>query len=393
MNQINQSSLSVGSEDRPITVCFPYAGTSVGGSHFSSLGLVQNLDPKRYRVLVVPEVPDGKIARLFGDFTQLPDPAPPKQSFATDEAFSASKFASTLSGIIPRVRFLKKHGVDIVHTNDGRTHATWALAARLAGLPLVWHHRADPRAKGLRYLAPALASRVLTVSKFSLPKAKLWTAAHKSLVVHSPFDTQITVDRSEARQRLLQETGLPEDAILLGYFGSFINRKRPFLFVETIAELRKTLTRPVFGLMFGEAVDPEMDAKLHRSINELQMTDAVRIMGFKSPGHYWIAACDQLLVPATGEPLGRTLVEAMLVRTPVVATLSGGNPEALAQGTGVLVQPESAAALAEGVTSLLDNPDKAGEMVEKAQPSAQRRFSMKRHVDQVTSVYDDLLGS
>jgi glycosyltransferase involved in cell wall biosynthesis len=69
----------------------------------------------------------------------------------------------------------------------------------------------------------------------------------------------------------------------------------------------------------------------------------VKLMGYRSPGPFWIAACDQLVVPAVGEPFGRTLVEAMLVGTPVVAARSGGNMEALEGGMGLLVEPDDGA--------------------------------------------------
>lgn len=372
------------------TVCFPFAGDSIGGSHISLLGLLENLDPSRFRMLIVPEVPNGKIAQHFKDFEQLPAPAMQQRSFTPGEAFSAGKFMRTLTGIPERVRFLREHDVDIVHTNDGRTHATWAAAARLAGFPLVWHHRADPSAMGLRLLAPLLATRVLTVSSFSLPKGKIWSAAHKAEVVFSPFDTSITVDRASARAELLADLDAPDDALIVGFFGSFVPRKRPLLFVDTIAELREMLDRPVIGVMFGEAKIPEMERKLLDHISHTGMEDAVRLMGFRKPGHKWIGACDQLLVPATGEPLGRTLVEAMLVRTPVVATRSGGNPEALAGGTGVLVEPESASALAKGVTNLLFNPSECERMLDRAQPSARDRFGKERHAATVTRIYEEL---
>ena len=374
------------------TICFPFAGDSIGGSHISLLGLLENLDPARFRILIVPEVPGGKIAQHFSAFEQLPDPASPSRSFTPGEAFSSSKFLSTLTGVPRRVRFLREHGVDLVHTNDGRTHATWSLAARAAGTPLVWHHRADPSALGLRLLAPLLASRVLTVSSFSLPKGKVWSAARKSQVVFSPFDTSISVDRDEARAIVLEAADLPEDALVLGYFGSFVPRKRPLLFVDTIKELRARLSRPVYGLMFGEAKVPEMDAKLRNHIRESGMEEGVKVMGFQKPGHVWIGGCDQLLVPAVGEPLGRTLVEAMLVGTPVVATNSGGNPEALAGRTGHLVEPESAEALAEGVQALLLNPAETERMIERAATSARDRFGKQRHTKSVTQVYEDLLG-
>ena len=380
--------------DQParVTICYPFAGDSIGGSHFSLRGLLKKLDPARYRVLIVTEVPDGKIAQHFSAFEQLHDPASGSASFTPGERFNSKKFLSTLAGLPARMRFLREQRVDIVHTNDGRTHASWSLAARLAGARFVWHHRADPDALGLRLLAPIVASKVLTVSAFSLPKAQLWSAANKAEVVFSPFDTSIQANRTEARERVLEAAGLPQDALLLAYFGSFIPRKRPLLFVDVVAELRSRLDRPVYGLMFGEAKIPEMGRALRTYIGSKGMEEAVKLMGFQSPGHAWIAGCDQLVVPAVVEPLGRTLVEAMLVRTPVVATRSGGNEEALADQCGILVEPESAAALADGVETILDEPANAQRMIERAAISARERFSEACHAAKVVRVYDELLN-
>ena len=377
---------------KQITICYPFAGDAIGGSHFSVRGLLKNLDPARYRILIVPEIPDGKIAAHFADFEQVEDPASGGVPFTPGEKFNSAKFFSTFAGIPARVRFLQEHGVEIVHSNDGRTHAVWSLAARLAGARLVWHHRADPDALGLRWLAPLVASKVLTVSRFSLPKKRLWSAADKAEVVFSPFDTSIQADRGEARKQVLDHAQLPEDALVLGYFGSFVPRKRPLLFVDVIAVLRARHDRPIYGLMFGEAKVPEMDEALRAHIGARGMEDAVRVMGFQSPGYRWIAGCDQLIVPAVSEPLGRTLVEAMLVGTPVVATRSGGNVEALADRCGLLVEPEDAAALADGVEAVLQDPDSTRQMVSHAAQSARQRFSEARHAQSIVRVYDELLS-
>src|SRR3546814_18022838 len=80
-------------------------------------------------------------------------------------------------------------------------------------------------------------------------------------------------------------------------------------------------------------------------------------MGWRTPGVRWIAACDMLMVPAIDEPFGRTLIEAMLVGTPIVATRSGGNIDALRDGDiGQLVQPESASALDAACQRYCDSP-------------------------------------
>lgn len=376
----------------PLRICFPFSGDSVGGSHMSVLGLIRHLDPERYEPIVVPEVPGGRIAQVFADAHQMPDPVARPHAFVPGEALGPSKFIRTLSGIGPRVRFLKRHQFDIVHVNDGRTSANWAIAARLAGARLVWHHRGDPGALGLRLAAPLLADRVLTVSSFSLPPRGIWSAAGKAEVVHSPFDTEVMVDRAAARAALVNELGVSPETVILGYFGSFVPRKRPLLFVDAVALLRMMTDVPVIGVMFGEARVPAMDVALHQRINRSGAADHLRVMGYRSPGPFWIGACDQLVVPAIGEPFGRTLVEAMLVGTPIVAARSGGNVEALRGDIGILVAPDDADALAAGCLHLIRDPVFARTIAQRATEDARHRFSEAHHRDQVVAVYARLIG-
>src|SRR3546814_11260111 len=77
-------------------------------------------------------------------------------------------------------RYLQQRDVRIVHTNEGPMHVTWGPAARLAGRKLLWHHRSSPRAKGLRFLAPPLAHRVASVSRFAAPRPGGFSAAGRS---------------------------------------------------------------------------------------------------------------------------------------------------------------------------------------------------------------------
>ncbi len=373
----------------PLTVCFPFAGDSIGGSHHSVLGLLRRLDRERFRPLVVTEIPDGRIASMFAEFAPLPDPGAKGSPVAPGQPYNLAKFTRTLTGLPARVRLLKTHRADLVHSNDGRTHAAWGVPARLAGVPLVWHHRADPAALGLRLAAPLLASRVLTVSSFSLPPPGWWSSAAKSQVVHSPFDTTIEVDRAQARAQLVEELGLAPHALILGYFGSFVPRKRPFVFVDAVARLQDLVERPVAGVMFGEAKDPAFGATL---LERVARPDAanVHMMGVRPNGAYWIGGCDQLIVPAVREPFGRTLIEAMLVGTPVIAAESGGNIEALQGGIGCLVPPDDAEALARASAGLANDPARADALTRRARESALVRFGEEQHAAQVGRIYEEL---
>lgn len=371
-----------------VTVCYPFAGDSLGGSHHSLLGLLRSLNQQKFRPLIVLEKEAARLSEHFAGFEVVTDPASPRRSFEAGRPFGISEFGRTLPGLWRRSRFLRGQGVSIVHTNDGRTHAAWALAAKLGGCKLVWHHRGDPTARGLRFVAPHVADRILSVSRFALPRSR---AARKARVVYSPFQTDMPVDRAGMRQCLLDELALPDDALICGYFGNFIARKRPLAFIEAIARLRQIVDRPVAGLMFGEPAHSGLEAEMRDRMVSSELAGAVRPMGYRSPGWAWISGCDVLLVPAIDEPLGRTLVEAMLVGTPVVATRSGGNPEAIPDGLGVLVAPDDPGALAEGCAAIAADPEGTASMVARARAASRERFAEERHVTAVTAVYEELV--
>ncbi|KRA83607.1 glycosyltransferase family 4 protein [Altererythrobacter sp. Root672] len=354
-------------------------------------GLLDRLDTAQFNVLIVPESTTGRLAQHYAGFRQIADPAPPRNSFVAGRQFGLLNFLRTFPAIAKRARFLKRHRVDIVHTNDGRTHASWALAAKLAGARLVWHHRGDPTARGIRYVAPLLADQILAVSSFALPGGKVG-AARTAKVVHSPFDSSMTFDRQASRDKIIAELGLDPDTVLCGYFGLFIERKRPLKFVEAVGELAQLMDRPVAGVMFGEALDEAMPTSIGDHIAQLPANARVALMGYRTPGHEWLVGCDLLLVPAIDEPLGRTLVEAMLVGTPVVATNSGGNPEALANDCGVLCEGDDPTDMARKARDLLHDPEQVAAMVSRARARAVDNFSEERHVQSIEEIYLRLAG-
>jgi glycosyltransferase involved in cell wall biosynthesis len=294
----------------------------------------------------------------------------------------------------PAASFLRRKKVKIVHTNDGDSHLVWALPIRLAGAKHVWHHRANPSGRGLRFVAPWAADRVIAVSHFASPKPGVWSAANKSSVVHSPFETDYSsVDRTAARAAAIAELGCPPTTKLVAYFGNLVPRKKPLVFVEAIAALRKlSPDLPVLGLFFGGA-KLDLDRAAMNLAEQLGVADCVRLMGFRYPPEPWLAACDVVLAPGVEEPFGRSMIEAMLIGTPVVATASGGNLEAIEHGhTGFLVPVGAPDVMAARLRDLLTDPALANTMADAARAHALTRFGVARHVTAVMEIYDQVLG-
>lgn len=376
---------------QPPTVCFPFVGDLVGGSHISAIGLIKGIDRRRYRPLVLLQNGRGDLADLFRREGIGVETAPPTVDLIHGRRVGPRKLVRIARDLAAQTRFLRASGIRILHSNDGRTHATWGLAARVAGARLIWHHRSDPDAFGLRFVAPWLAHRVVAVSRFAAPRPGLLSAAGRCHVIHSPFAIDTGVDRAAARRALIAELGCPPETRIIGFFGALIPRKRPLLFVDAVAALRaQAPDRPAMGLLFGEAVEIDQAAIMNRAKNA-GVADRVRCMGFRYPGERWLAACDVLAVPAIDEPFGRTLIEAMMLGTPVVATASGGNIEAIEQGvTGLLVPAEDPHALAAGILALLDDPAYAG-IAATARARALRLYQPEAHAAAIMAIYDELL--
>ncbi|HSX56537.1 MAG TPA: glycosyltransferase family 4 protein [Sphingomonas sp.] len=381
---------------RRTRICFPFAGGLIGGSHVSALKLVQSLDSTEFEPIVLLHSLQGPLRDFVESAGIRFELAPSVHVWRPGDRLAMGKVVRALPDVLRMRAFLRERDIRIVHTNEGPMHATWALPTRLAGAGHIWHHRGNPRARALRVQAPLLASRVLCVSNFAAPEPGLWSARRKSSAVYSPFDTAIAqTDRDAARAALEARFHIGPETAVLAFLGQFAERKRPLVFVETIAALRRK--RPdlrLIGLMFGEEFEPGIEARIRARIEELGLGDLIRMMGFVRPVEPWLAASDMLVVPAVEEPFGRTLIEAMLIGTPVVAAASGGNLEAIRnRGTGLLARVDDAADLAAHALELIDHPQLADAIAHRAQQEALAKFSVEHHVKKVTAIYREVLAA
>lgn len=368
----------------PRIVLFPYVGSSVGGSHVSSLGLVRNLPRDRYTPVVGLHQSEGVLAEYLRDrdipFIALPDVALPTMGSLRRQL---PVFARATG---PLRKLIKQHGIDIVHTNDIRMHQLWGLPCRLAGIPHIWHQRSATRGKRLDSYA-RLATRVISVSEYTSQELPPRLRSMAQVIIN-PFSLPNPPNRAQSRARLLAELGQPETSAVIGFVGNFTAQKRPMAIVELAQELRKRGRANSVYPMFGEPrppLGPEIDA----AIAAAGLQGSVVPMGPRFPIEPWIAGFDILVAPAGREAFGRAPIEAMLCGTPVIASDDGGHREIVTHGeTGLLVPLDDTEALARAVRTLLDAPEEAARLAHNAATAARQRFSVPAHVAAVTELYD-----
>ena len=369
------------------TVCFPFVGSTVGGSHMSSLLLIEGLLARGVRVEVVTET-SGALTELLEERAvdyRLLDLDLPRASGITRKI-------ARMGTAVPAMRsFLRDRKISVVHTNDGQIHQRWGLAARSVGSSWVLHHRAP-------HLTPAMArlargsSSLLTVSHYC--RAQLPAPlARRAVVIDNPFDpldpSGLPNTRSAVTDLFDADAGTP----VVGYISNLRQpRKRPATFVDIAGHLTHDFDRRAVFPLVGP-IRTALAAQVDQRRAKWAIEDRCRLLGSQHPVEPWMAALDVMVIPSVNEPFGRTLVEAAMLGVPVVATEDGGNGEIIEHGTsGFLVPPDDLSSFARHIDELLGDDELRARMGETARARALERFSISSHLDAVMRVYGEVVS-
>ena len=144
------------------------------------------------------------------------------------------------------------------------------------------------------------------------------------------------------------------------------------------------------------AGDGPARATLERHAREAGIAAAVEIPGLvpRTAVADLINRATVVVVPSRRESFGLVAVEAALLERPVVATRVGGLPEIVVHDeTGLLVEPDDSAALADAMAFLLDNPQMARRMGARARTRAQRLFAVGSQCDAYVELYEQIRAS
>jgi len=167
------------------------------------------------------------------------------------------------------------------------------------------------------------------------------------------LDLFAPADRQEARQAL----GLPLQATIVLFVGSFFPVKNPLLLLEAHALLCREHTERTWTLaMVG---DGPLRKRVLRQARRRGLQDQVILAGEERPAEVarYMQAADVLCVPSNNEGLPNVIREALACGLRVVATRVGGIPEVVTEPClGQLVERGNAQALAEALEEVVARP-------------------------------------
>jgi glycosyltransferase involved in cell wall biosynthesis len=362
-------------------VIFPFRGAELGGSHVATFTLARALRD-RFGVECVVLCPIGTAimdeARRHGI----------RALFSGEAPTGANDLIGDYAGLARRQRLLENERLDggcVVHCNDINSLRAWGLPARLNGMGVVYHHHALNKLWWPPHLISlAWATAVLCISDITYAGVSLFRP--DAIKEFNPFELDPAYDRAPARAALVREFGWPEDARIVGAIGNLWKRKRPDFFLRTAAELVRRDPKFRF-VLFGRGGDYSVD-EIRQLAASLGLSAVTAIPGFRPDVAANLACLDLLMAPALNEPFGRTLVEAIILGTPVVATRGAGHSEIIgAWGGGQLSnESDTAAESASLILDVLDHPDR-GRLPPQRRRQLADQLAPAAHAERVLSVY------
>jgi len=307
-----------------------------------------------------------------------------------------------LAGIASLVRETRSRArdADVLYANTQRAMVIGVLAGRLARKPVVWHLRdiVSPEHFGRvqRTIIKACAkfglAHVIANSHASARVFQQLTGFDERRidVVHNGVDEAPFMEIEHvSKKQLRNETGLPEDAFLVGAFSRLAHWKGQHVLLDALLLDTRLHAVLVGAPLFGEDA---YAAQLHAFVEAHDLSDRVHFLGFRRD----IAACMRAVdviahTSITPEPFGRVIVEGMLAKRPVVASRDGGVMEIVEHNeSGLLCTPGDASELAATLASLHDDAALRVRLAAGGLATARARFGKEQYVGAVEQVLDSV---
>lgn len=278
----------------------------------------------------------------------------------------------------------------LIHCNAATTFFSFvfAAAAKLCGIPFIWHNRVAETA-GLKEKAIAmLASRIIVISDAVAAKFQ-WLAPGKVIKIHNAVDLEsfrVLPDTDYLRKEL----GLDRRLKVIGVFSRLDGWKGHGLFLEASKKISALDPNCVF-LLVGEG--PER-AKQEAFAREQGLAGKVLFTGHRGDIPALMNLCSVIVNPSIlPEPFGRTIIEGMACGKAVIATNMGGPMEIIEDGVdGFLVSPDPEA-LAVAIMKLAADPAYARRIGAAARMKAERCFDIKTQMVRLYEVYETCVNS
>lgn len=277
---------------------------------------------------------------------------------------------------------------DVVQCHNTRSLLMIVLAAKIVRIPAVLFIKSEISNPLLDRLAMKLASRVFFIADALMPAKR--KAKYRKLPIGIDF---AAVDETIARRTV---DGDPEDhkEHLTFAFAGWLS---PAKGVHVLLDAFERTTNQISDVrleIIGDSDDEEYKAELHNVVNWQRLEQRVKFHGWREDVLDALDNADIYVLPSFTEGVPRSIVEAMALGKPVIATNVGGVPELLEAGElGLITIPNESTALAAAMYDLAADKSLREALSERGQKIARAKYSFEEHHRALENLLDDAVGA
>lgn len=290
---------------------------------------------------------------------------------------------------------------DVVHVHGFYAMTVACLAARKAGVPhvLTTVHSMPLAARALR---PGVLGRAEAVLRTRLYRGAADSVERFVCVVEAaraellgmgiPAEKVMTIDNGipDPRAGRVVRAGREGGPLVIGSVGRLERAKAYADFVDAAALVLATDAHVRFRLV-GDG--GERDALIARAAR-LGLDARFEFAGWSDDAIGEIAAMDVYVVTSVTETTNLSLLEAMALGVPVVATAVGGIPDIVVDGaSGLLMPPHRPDELSRAIADLAGDPALREMLGAAGRERFEARFTLDRMLELHHGLYGELLDS
>jgi glycosyltransferase involved in cell wall biosynthesis len=314
------------------------------------------------------------------------------QSLGARVIFYSSEGVLNPKRIWHMARFLRREGIDVVHTHLTYANIVGTLAGRLAGIPVIASLRNSRLEKRfyhpVRYrletwLLRHWADQVMAVGYAT-------AQAHQERLCSKPIEAvpsamTLIPPLPEAERAALRTeiTGDPSRPLLLAV-GRLTYQKGYGYLLTAFADLHQKHPEAALAI----AGDGKLYDELMAQIKTLGLEGHAVLLGGRNDVPRLLAASDIFVLSSLWEGLPVAVLEAMAAGVPVVATSVSDTPRVVVDGTGLLVPSQDPGQLSQALCSLLDNPALRQSLGMAAQAHIIQNHNPAVWVKQILAMYE-----
>jgi glycosyltransferase involved in cell wall biosynthesis len=361
------------------------SGQMLGGGQRSLLLLLERLDRKKFMPFLA--------CSSGGGFIEKAEKLDVETTLIKMRRIKNLNVFSSAATVFKFKELIKKKDIDLIHTDSPRQAFYAGRAAKVTETPLIWHVRVStPEKRSFEKYLFNHAHKVIAVSKAASQRFDGFALAQeKVVVIHNGVDLTEFVPHQPDR-RVKEEFNIQKGEILVGTLGQLIPGKGQEVLLKAASLVLKQIPQVKF-MIVGDGSHAYRQ-KLEELSKDLGLSGTIVFTGFREDIPRIMNSLDIVVLPSTThlEGLSRVIIEAMASSKPVIATNSGGNPEAVEDGaTGLLVPPEDPNRLAESILKLIKDEKKRKQMGEAGRKRAEKLFNIEKNVFRIEKVYEELL--